>query len=128
MADDPTTPPTNATPAARPTAAPGPAPGPASGPTALPSVTARVLGFVAIIISGALGAFIGYGFTDLQNHSGSSTANALGAVIGALIGAGGVAVVVVLALRAMTEWRSTPRRPTGPDRPAIAPAKRPRVR
>jgi hypothetical protein len=97
-------------------------------PTALPSVTARVLGFLAIVASGAIGAFIGYGFTDLQSSGGSATANAIGALIGAVIGAGGVAVVVVLALRAMGEWQSLPRRPTGPDRPATAPAKRPRVR
>lgn len=115
-----------------PTADPAPnRPPPSSAetaPTALPSVTARVLGFVAIIVSGAIGAFIGYGFTDLQNHSSSNTANAIGALIGGLIGAGGVAVVVVLALRAMGEWQSIQRRPTGPDRPATPPAKRPRVR
>jgi len=118
------------------TADPNPSPRPADpsspaaapAPTALPSVTARVLGFVAIVASGAIGAFIGYGFTDLQNHSGSSTTNAIGALIGAVIGAGGVAIVVVLALRAMGEWSSIQRRPTGPDRPATAPAKRPRVR
>ena len=99
-----------------------------SPPTALPSVTARLLGFVAIVASGALGAFIGYGFTDLQNPHGSATASAIGALIGAVIGAGGVAVVVVLALRARGEWQSLPRRATGPARPATAPAKRPRVR
>src|SRR4051794_22463664 len=97
-------------------------------PTALPSVTARVLGFLAIVASGAIGAFIGYGFTDLQNHSGSTTANAVGAVIGAVIGARGVAVGVVLGLRARGEWSSIQRRPTGPDRPATPPAQRPRVR
>ena len=101
---------------------------PAGPPTALPSVGARVLGFVAIIAAGAIGAFIGYAFTDLQNHSGSTTTNALGALIGGVLGAGGVAIVVVLALRAMAEWQSVPRRPTGPDRPATPPAKRPRVR
>ena len=115
MATDPTPPPTDG-------------PSPATPPTALPSVAARALGFLAIVASGAIGAFIGYGFTDLQNHSGSSTANAVGALVGAVIGAGGVAVVVVLALRAMGEWRSIQRRPTGPDRPATPPAKRPRVR
>lgn len=111
-----------------PTADPTPGTPPARAPTALPSVTARVLGFAAIIVSGAIGAFIGYGFTDLQNHSSSNTASAIGALIGGLVGAGGVAVVVVLALRAMGEWQSIQRRPTGPDRPALPPAKRPRVR
>ena len=97
-------------------------------PTALPSVTARALGFVAIIGSGLAGAFIGYAFTDLQCSGSCATPDAVGALVGAVIGAIGVAVVVVLALRAMGEWRSTPRVNTGPDRPALAPAKRPRVR
>ena len=97
-------------------------------PTALPSVTARALGFVAILVSGAIGAFIGWGFTDLQCTGDCATPNAIGALVGAVIGAGGVAVVVVLALRAMGEWQSVQRRPTGPARPAVAPSKRPRVR
>ena len=97
-------------------------------PTALPSLTARILGFFAIVISGVIGAFIGYGFTDLQNPSGSTTANAIGALIGATIGAGGVAVVVVLALRAMGEWQSLPRKAIEPKRAATPAAQRPRVR
>jgi hypothetical protein len=97
-------------------------------PTALPSVAARALGFVAIVASGAIGAFIGWGFTDLQCRGDCTTPNAIGALVGALVGAGGVAVVVVLALRAMGEWRTIQRRPTGPERPAIPQSKRPRVR
>ncbi len=97
-------------------------------PTALPSVTARVLGFAAIVASGAIGAFIGYAFTDLQCTGDCATPDALGGLIGALAGAIGVAVVVVLALRAMGEWKTIQHRPTGPDRPALAPEKRPRVR
>jgi hypothetical protein len=97
-------------------------------PTALPSVTARVLGFLAIIASGAVGAFIGYAFTDLQCHGACATPDALGGLVGAIIGAFGVAVVVVLALRAMGEWKTIQHRPTGPDRPALPPTKRPRVR
>jgi len=97
-------------------------------PTALPSVAARVLGFVAIIAAGAAGAFIGYAFTDLQCHGSCATPDAIGALVGALVGAIGVAVVVVLALRAMGEWRTIQQRPTGPDRPALPPTKRPRVR
>lgn len=111
--------------------APSDAPQPGSSgtpPTALPSVTARVLGFVAIVVAGAVGAFIGYGFTDLQCRGDCATPDALGALVGAAIAAVGVAIVVILALRAMGEWQSVQRRPTGPDRPATAPAKRPRVR
>jgi hypothetical protein len=97
-------------------------------PTALPSVTARVLGFIAIVVAGAVGAFIGYAFTDLQCHGSCATPDAIGGLVGALLGAIGVAVVVVLALRAMGEWRTIQERPTGPDRPALPPTKRPRVR
>jgi hypothetical protein len=97
-------------------------------PTALPSVGARVLGFVAIVAAGTLGGFIGYAFTDLQCHGSCATPDAVGALVGALIGAVGVAVVTVLALRAMGEWKTVQRRPTGPDRPALAPNRRPRVR
>ncbi len=75
-----------------------------------------------------IGAFIGWGFTDLQCQGDCATPDAIGALVGALIGAGGVAVVVVLALRAMGEWRTIQRRPTGPERPAIPQSKRPRVR
>ncbi len=114
-------------------AAPAPATPPSSDeggtpPTALPSVTARVLGFVAIVASGLAGAFIGYAFTDLQCTGSCATPDALGGLVGALIGAVGVAVVVVLALRAMGEWKSVQHRNTGPDRPALPPTKRPRVR
>jgi len=100
----------------------------ANPPTALPSVSARIFGFLAILAAGALGGFIGYAFTDLQCHGACATPDAVGALIGGIIGAVGVAVVVVLAMRAMGEWRSVQRRPTGPDRPALAPNRRPRVR
>jgi len=65
---------------------------------------------------------------DLQCQGDCATPDAIGALVGALIGAGGVAVVVVLALRAMGEWRTIQRRPTGPERPATPQSKRPRVR
>ncbi len=91
-------------------------------------MTARVLGFTAIIVSGAIGAFIGYRFTDLQCQGSCATPDSVGALIGGIIGAVGVAVVVVLALRAMGEWKTIQHRPTGPDRPALPPTKRPRVR
>jgi len=83
---------------------PTPPPGPR---TALPSVGARVLAFAAILLAGAAGGFIGYAFADLQCHDGDCTLQTgLGAVVGAVIAAGGTAVVVVLTLRAMGEWRT----------------------
>lgn len=91
-------------------------------PTALPSVTARLLAFLAILLAGVCGGLIGFSVTDLQcgndddpadlavgqsppDESGCDTWAGGGAVAGAVVGAGGVAVVSVLVLRAMAEWR-----------------------
>lgn len=72
--------------------------------SALPSVGARVLAFVAILIGGTAGGFIGYAFVDLQVSGDSSIWAGLGALLGAVVAALGTAVVVVLTLRAMGEW------------------------
>lgn len=93
-------------------------------PTALPSVTARLLAFLAILIAGGCGALIGWSITDLQcgndddpvaaeaagrdpdeGEGGCATWAAGGGAVGAAIGAGGTAIVSVLVLRAMSEWR-----------------------
>ncbi len=98
--------------------------------TAVPSVGARVLAFAAIILAGAAGGFIGYAFVDLQTTGDATVATGLGALIGALLAAGGTAVVVVLTLRAMGEWRSIQARQVEqartPDGSAVR--KPPRVR
>jgi len=72
----------------------------------VPSVGARVLAVAAIVLAGAAGAFIGYAFIDLQTSGDNTVATGLGALVGALLAAGGTAVVVVLTLRAMGEWRT----------------------
>jgi hypothetical protein len=89
-------------------------------PSALPSTTARLLAFLAIVVGGLCGGVIGWSVTDLQcgperragaeqavdeDDDGCGTIAGIGAVVGAVIGAGGVAVVAVLVLRAMAEWR-----------------------
>lgn len=74
-------------------------------PTALPSTGARVLAFVAILLAGVCGGIIGYAFADLQCEGSCDVQRGLGALVGAMIGAVGVAVVATLALRAMGEWR-----------------------
>ena len=93
-------------------------------PTALPSVTARLLAFLAVLLGGTCGALIGWSITDLQcgndddpveaeaagrdpdeGEDGCTTWSAGGGVVGAALGAGGTAVVSVLVLRAMSEWR-----------------------
>jgi hypothetical protein len=83
-----------------------PLPDPAIPPTALPSVGARVLSVIAILIGGVAGGFIGYAFVDLQISGDASVWAGLGALIGATAAAVGTAVVVVLTLRAMGEWRT----------------------
>ena len=74
-------------------------------PSALPSVRARVLAFVAIVVAGACGGLIGYGVVGVQCTGTCTTAKGWGLLTGALIGAVGVAVIAVLVLRAMGEWR-----------------------
>jgi uncharacterized membrane protein YuzA (DUF378 family) len=75
-------------------------------PTALPSTTARVLAFVSIIVGGLCGGLIGWAFVDLQCEGDCGTVAGASGLFGAVVGAGGVAVVAVLALRAMGEWRT----------------------
>ena len=98
--------------------------------TALPSVGARVLAFAAILLAGAAGGFIGYAFIDLQTTGDNTLAVGLGALVGALLAAGGTAVVVVLTLRAMGEWRTIQanRPPTDATPEGGAVRKPPRVR
>ncbi len=74
-------------------------------PTALPSVWARVLAFAAIVVGGLSGGVIGWALVDLQCSGRCGGPTTLGAVVGALAGAGGVGVIAVLVLRAMAEWR-----------------------
>jgi hypothetical protein len=74
--------------------------------SALPSTGARVLAFSSILVAGLCGGLIGDAIVDLQCTGDCGTARGIGALVGALACAGGVAVVAILVLRAMTEWRS----------------------
>lgn len=65
-----------------------------------------MLAFLAILIGGIAGGFIGYAFVDLQVSGDASVWAGLGALAGAIIAALGTAVVVVLTLRAMGEWNT----------------------
>jgi hypothetical protein len=76
-----------------------------TGPSALPSRTARVLAFLAILVAGVCGGLIGYAVVNVQCHGTCTTPKGIGSLTGAVIAAGGVAVVAVLVLRAMGEWR-----------------------
>jgi hypothetical protein len=85
--------------------------------TALPSVGARVLAFAAILLAGAAGAFIGYAFMDLQTEGNNGLSTGLGLLVGGVVAAGGTAVVAVLTLRAMGEWRTIQERGGPPPTP-----------
>jgi hypothetical protein len=67
---------------------------------------AAVLGaFFAVVAAGLCGALIGSGLVAIECQGDCGTAQGLGAVIGGVAGALGVAVVAVLVMRAMAEQR-----------------------
>jgi hypothetical protein len=69
----------------------------------LPSRWAYLLAFGGVVLAGVLGGIIGYGIADVSSQTDVS--HVVGALVGAVIGAGGVGIVAVLVLRAMAEWR-----------------------
>lgn len=73
--------------------------------SALPSRTARAVAFVSILVGGLAGGLIGYGLVDVQCDGDCGTPLGVGILVGAVLSAGGTAVVAVLALRAIGEWR-----------------------
>jgi len=75
-------------------------------PTALPSTFARVLAFASILVGGLFGGLIGWSLVDLQCTGNCGLLTGIGGLVGATLGAAGVAVVATLALRAMGEWRT----------------------
>jgi hypothetical protein len=74
-------------------------------PSALPSALARILAFSAIVVAGLCGGLIGYAVADLQCTGDCTVQNVLAAAAGALMAAGGVAIIAALVLRAMSEWQ-----------------------
>ncbi|MFT7646328.1 MAG: hypothetical protein ACI8Y4_001062 [Candidatus Poriferisodalaceae bacterium] len=77
-----------------------------AAPTALPSTLARALAFSAIIIAGVCGSLVGYAVAELQCDGSCGFGSVFAAIAGAVIAAGGVAIIAVLVLRAMAEWES----------------------
>jgi hypothetical protein len=73
--------------------------------SALPSVGVRVAAFAAICLSGLAGALIGYSLVSIQCEGDCGLWTGLGLLVGALVAAGGMAVVAVLVMRAIGEWR-----------------------
>jgi len=72
-------------------------------PPMLPSRNAFLLAFAGVVVAGIFGGVIGFGIADLGSHS--DTSRLVGTFIGSIAGAGGVAIVAVLVLRAMSEWK-----------------------
>jgi len=65
-----------------------------------------VLAFLAILVAGVCGALIGSSLSRVGCTGNCGTSEGVGAVVGASIAAIGVAVIAVLVLRAMGEWRT----------------------
>lgn len=74
--------------------------------SAAPPTGARILAFFAILLGGLCGGLIGYSIVDLQYDGTSDVPAGIGLVVGAAVGSIGVAVVAVLVMRAMGEWRT----------------------
>ena len=79
---------------------------PDSGPTALPGVGARIVAFAAICVAGVCGLLIGIALVRIGCKGDCGVEEGIGAIVGGVGAAGGVAVVAVLVLRAMGEWRA----------------------
>jgi len=62
--------------------------------------------FIAVVVAGLSGAAIGYGLVGVGCTGNCSTVSGLGALFGGLVAAGGVAIVAVLLLRSLAEWRA----------------------
>jgi hypothetical protein len=70
------------------------------------SRAALIGAFLAVVVAGLSGAAIGYGLVDIGCTGDCGTVSGLAALFGGLLAAGGVAVVAVLLLRSMAEWRA----------------------
>ena len=71
-----------------------------------PTPMAKALAFAVIALAGGCGALIGWAFADLQCSGSCTGQQGIGALVGGVIAAGGVAVIAVLALQALAEWRA----------------------
>lgn len=66
----------------------------------------RLGAFLAVVISGLCGLTIGRSLVELQCEGDCGLAAGGAAILGALVGSVGVAIVVVLVMRAMGDWRA----------------------
>jgi hypothetical protein len=70
------------------------------------------MAFISILIGGVAGGLIGYGLVDVQCDGDCGLPLGLGIFLGSVISAGGTAIVAVLVLRALGEWRELSDRTT----------------
>ena len=75
--------------------------------SAIPPVGVRIGAFVAIVLSGFAGGLIGYSLVNLQCDGDCALPEGIGLLVGAVMAAGGMAIVAVLVMRALGEWRET---------------------
>ena len=86
-----------------------PIPGLPDDPGAHPYAASRgalIGAFVAVVVAGLSGAAIGYGLVGIGCSDDCGTVSGVGALLGGLLAAGGVAIVAVLLLRSLAEWKS----------------------
>lgn len=72
---------------------------------ARPSSLARFLTVASVLVAGACGGLIGWAVVDLQCSGDCAVPTGLGGMIGAVLAAAGTALICVLAIQAMAEWR-----------------------
>ena len=73
--------------------------------TPRPSSLARFLTVASVLVAGACGGLIGWAVVDLQCSGDCAVPTGLGGMIGAVLAASGTALICVLAIQAMAEWR-----------------------
>ncbi|MEM8746739.1 MAG: hypothetical protein AAF945_07435 [Actinomycetota bacterium] len=73
--------------------------------SAIPSVGTRIAAFAAILLAGLAGALIGHSLVAIQCEGDCGLPKGIGILVGSLVAAGGMAVVAVLVMRAIGEWR-----------------------
>ncbi len=65
---------------------------------------------MSILIGGAAGGLIGYTLVRIQCDGDCALPLGIGALVGAIVAAGGMSVVAILVLRAIGEWHEVERR------------------
>ena len=73
--------------------------------SALPSPLARAIAFVAILVGGVAGGIIGFALVDIQHEGDADVVHGSGILVGSVVAAGGTAIIAVLVLRALGEWK-----------------------